>query len=376
MHIFKEGKKLRLGYTTGSCATAAATASLLMLFKQEYQDKVLISLPEGQKVVFNIEDAEFTKDWATCSVVKDAGDDPDVTDGIKIFAHCTFTDKKEGISLKGGEGVGLVQGKGLALSVGEVAINPVPRKMILENLEAISKAQDYEGGIEVEISAPGGEEIAQKTFNPRLGIVGGISILGTTGIVEPMSEKALIDTICLLIDRQSLVNAENIIISPGNYGKNFARDRLGIESDDTIKFSNFLGECLDYLAYKKFKNVLLVGHLGKMIKVAGGIMNTHSSVADCRMEIIAAHAACAGAKSEAVQAIMDCRTTDEAMAILEDKGLEKELYARVLEKILFHLNYRLKNSLNIELIVFLQDRIIMQSSGAEALVKKISGRGL
>lgn len=369
--VVKGGKALRLGYTTGSCATAAAAAAARMLLTQKAVEQSLIVLPGGREVVFSLEDVEFSSETASCSVIKDAGDDPDATDGMKIFAACSALPR--GFELAGGEGVGVVTAGGLAVPQGEAAINPVPRKMILANLEKICAELGYQGGLRVVVSAPGGEDVARKTFNPRLGISGGISILGTTGIVEPMSRRAIVDTVKLLIDKQQLVDPENILITPGNYGRDFIGAGLGLDSGRAVKFSNFLGECLDYLVYKEFKNILLVGHLGKLVKVAGGVMDTHSAVADCRMEIFTAHAACAGASRATAQAVLDSKTAEEAVAVLRGAGLEGAVFAGLLEKIMFHLRYRLKDGPRIEVIVFSEGETVMTSAGAGTLARKFTG---
>lgn len=364
----KGGKALRRGYTTGSCATAAAAAAAEMLLSGQGVQRVSITLPDGTWMTFVPEDIELDAESASCAIVKDAGDDPDVTDGMKIFARCHRT--AEGIVLAGGEGVGTVTADGLSVPKGEAAINPTPRRMISENLKRICAAHGYTSGLRVEISAPGGDKIALRTFNPRLGIVGGISILGTTGIVEPMSKQALIDTNKLLIDKQKIVDPEAILITPGNFGKHFLNDVLGLDGDRAVKFSNFLGECLDYVAYRQFKKILLVGHLGKMVKVAGGIMDTHSSIADCRMEIFSAHAACVGADSETACTLMACKTVEEALEVLHRTGLAEAVLENILGRILFHLWYRLReHNPQIEVIVFSGDKLLMQSPGAETLVQ-------
>lgn len=395
-YVVKGGRQLRLGYTTGSCATAAATAAAVMLFSQKPLEHTLITLPQGEQVAFSLEQVSFTSHRAMCAVIKDAGDDPDVTDGMRITAVCEKMDTESGgkIVIEGGEGIGRVTMDGLPMPKGEAAINPVPRKMIASNVAAVCREFGYTGGLRITLSAPEGEERALKTFNPRLGIVGGISILGTTGIVEPMSEKAMVDTVKLLLDKQKLLDSETVVIAPGNYGRSFVTDRLGIDNGRVVAYANFLGECLDYIAYKKFQRILLVGHFGKLVKVAGGIMQTHSSVADCRMEIITAHAACAGAQRESAEQLMQCPTTDAAVALLEGAGLDRAVYASLLDKTMFHLGERLKRGTHaaelpedkkkpssstqsenshkppvIEVVVFSGDTVILQSEGAEALIR-------
>lgn len=369
--IVKNGKELKCGYTTGSCATAAAVAAAKMLLLQQVTTDITIKLPGGEAVTFTIEDATYTKDMASCSVIKDAGDDPDVTDGIKIVATCSCT--QSGINVTGGKGIGIATTKGLSFDVGEYAINPVPKKMIIENVTLLCETLCYENGIDIMLSVPNGEEIAKKTFNARLGIKGGISILGTTGIVEPMSEKALVDTIKLLVDKSRLNDSENILISPGNYGREYCKCHLKIDIDKGIKCSNFIGEALDYITYKGFKKALLVGHVGKLVKLSGGVMNTHSNMADCRMELIAIHAVLAGASRQTAEEIMQCLTTDQAIEILEQEKLTESTFKRIVDRIKFHIDYRTKGEVQVEVIIFSQDKVLIQSDNADSFIGLFGG---
>lgn len=366
--VVKNGKELRFGYTTGSCATAATVAACRMLLLQVPVDSVVITLPSGKKVSFDIKNIQISMTKVVCSVVKDAGDDPDVTDGIEIFAECEFAEKN--ITLKGGVGVGTVTTKGLRLEIGEPAINPIPRKMIVANVENVCREFDYKDGFNITIFVPEGVTIAKKTFNPRIGIVGGISILGTTGIVEPMSEKALIDTIKLLIDKQKVVNSNSILISPGNYGKDFCMNTLNLDIDNAVKCSNYIGETLDYIKYKEFKQILLVGHIGKLVKLAGGIMNTHSKVADCRMEILASHAAINGARQNDVKRLFECLTTDEAIDYLDKIKICNIVLKSILDKVIFHLNYRLAGKVEAGVVIFTdRSQKVYKSDNAQKLIK-------
>lgn len=370
-YTVKSGKKLRFGYTTGSCATAASAAAAEILLGGENIRAVTITLPSGETAVFDIEIIEKKRQRVVCAVTKDGGDDPDVTHGARILAAVTKNDNgNKEIVLKGGSGVGTVTAKGLQCAVGEAAINPVPRKMIRENVEAIMDRHRYKEGLEIEISVPGGEDIAKHTYNPRLGIVGGISILGTSGIVDPMSEKALVDTIKIVVDRQHADDPEHILISPGNYGRDFCREDLQLDIEKSVPVSNYIGEALDYIRYKGFKKILFAGHTGKLIKIAAGIMNTHSSYADGRMEVIGVHSAMAGADAETIKKIMNCITTDEAFDLIKEKPYYEAVKASILDKVLCHLNYRLKGDAEIQVIMFTSDRShIMKSDGADQLIE-------
>lgn len=365
----KNGKALRFGYTTGSCATAAAAAATEMLLSGSRVERADITLPSGEKAVFAIEDIDMREDAVTCSVTKDGGDDPDATHGAKIFAK--VKKREADILLIGGRGVGLVTAKGLQCKVGEPAINPVPRKMIRENARRILQSYSADCGLEITISVPDGAEIAQKTYNPRLGIVDGISILGTTGIVDPMSEKALVDTIKAVVDKQYAEDSENILISPGNYGREFCQEYLQLDIQRSVPVSNYIGEALDYIRYKGFKRILFVGHTGKLIKIAAGVMNTHSSYADCRMEVIGVHSAICGADPQTVGQIMNCVTTDEAFDLIKDMSYYEAVKNRILEKVLYHLRFRLKGAAEIEIVMFTSDKDhIIKSPGADDMAMR------
>ena len=357
-----------MGYTTGTTATVAAAAAAKMLLTGEAIQEARVSLPQGDEAMLEVKSCRIHDDACTAVVLKDGGDDPDITHGTEINATIRLI--SDGIEIKGGEGVGTVTTEGMRCAKGEAAINPVPRKMIRENLNNLATELEYEGGFSVTISVPQGEDLAKQTYNPRLGIVGGISILGTTGIVWPMSEKALIDTIKVELDRKYADNPEYVIISPGNYGQDYCQNNLGIDINDAVKISNFLGDSLDYIAYKGFKKVLLVGHTGKLVKVAGGIMNTHSSYGDCRMEIISAYSALLGADSETVDNILNCVTTDQAMDIIKEKEYYSSLKKKLAERVKYHLDFRLKGKTEIEFIMFTTDKMhTMESSNFKTFLE-------
>lgn len=366
-YIVKGQEKLRWGYTTGSCATAATKAATWMLLAEEDIDEVKISTPKGISLRLEVYDTCRKVDSISCAIIKDAGDDPDVTHGMKIYAKVAKTE--EGIHIDGGIGIGRVMQKGLKCAVGEAAINPVPRKMIEEAIKDVCKQLGYKGGIDVLIYAPEGEEISKKTYNSRLGIIGGISILGTSGIVEPMSESALIETIRMELKVRQARKLENVLISPGNYGRDFALQELGIDLEESIKYSNYLGETLDYITYLGFKKVLLVGHIGKLVKVAAGIMNTHSKYADGRMEVIAVHTALRGYSSKIVKEIMESKTTDGALQIIEDLPDYEEIIISIINKIQEHIDFRVKNKVQVELILFGEKGVVGTSRGAKALIQ-------
>lgn len=366
--VIREGRELRTGYTTGSCAAAASKAAALMLLTGEVHPEVTLTTPSGVMLTLSAEDIRREDDRVSCCIVKDGGDDPDVTTGLRIYSEVTRTES--GFSVDGGQGVGRVTQPGLACSPGEAAINPVPRKMIAGALREAAQTCGYTGGLSARISVPGGEDTAKKTFNPRLGIVGGISILGTTGIVEPMSEKALVDTIRVEIDSKTAGGQKDLLICPGNYGRDYALSAYGFDLEAGVKCSNYIGEALDYAVYKKVERILLIGHAGKLVKLAGSIMNTHSRTADCRREIFAAHSALAGASREQVGMIMESVTTDEIDDLLMKWKLSDAVWESIMKKIMEALAHRTGEGCHAEVVVFTKNGA-RESAGAEEYRKRI-----
>ena len=310
----RDGKKLRLGYTTGSCAAAAAKAAAWMLLSGSKKESIRLLTPKGMELALAVENIHLSPDCVRCAIRKDSGDDPDITRDTLIYAEVRKTETV-GIVIDGGQGVGRVTKPGLDQPVGAAAINSVPRRMIQENVEEVCGLFGYTGGLYVMISAPDGETLAKKTFNPRLGIEGGISILGTTGIVEPMSEQALLDTIHVELRQRRENGADYILLAPGNYGADYIRDFIGLDPKTAVLTSNFIGDSLEFCKEFGFHGALLIGHIGKFVKLAGGMWNTHSKFGDCRMEIIASHSAALGLRAERTEEILHCATCDDALRI-------------------------------------------------------------
>ena len=373
-YVYKNHKKLRYGYTTGSCAAAASKAAAAMLLSGKESSYVELHTPKGIDLRLEVLDISREDNAVSCAIQKDGGDDPDVTNGILIYAKVSREPADEAqIIIDGGIGVGRVTKPGLEQPVGAAAINKVPRQMIRENLEAVCEQSHYHGKLSVVISIPAGVELAAKTFNPRLGIVGGISVLGTSGIVEPMSEQALIDTIRVEM-RQKLANGmEYLLVVPGNYGIDFL-DQYGhgLQLEDAVKCSNFVGEALDAAVEFGAKGVLLVGHIGKFVKLAGGIMNTHSHNADARMELLTVHAALLGAPVELLQKMMECVTTEDALKYLKEADLMEPVMERIMGKMEFYVNQRAQHQLELGVITFSNVfGILGQTKNVPDLVKKI-----
>ncbi|MBE6012804.1 MAG: cobalamin biosynthesis protein CbiD [Lachnospiraceae bacterium] len=366
-YITKGRKKLRCGYTTGTCATIAAKASALMLLSQNTASKADIMTPKGLKVEAMLHDIILNEEKASCAVEKDSGDDIDATRGMLIYAEVSFRDDGE-IIVDGGKGIGRVTRRGLQQNVGEAAINKVPMQMIEEAVLKVCKEYHYTDGLNVIISAPMGEEIAKKTFNANLGIEGGISILGTTGIVEPQSLQALVDTIEAEIKMISAEHRKDIIITPGNYGEDFLKSYPFAEKIPQIKCANFIGETIDFLLNYGFENVLLVGHIGKFVKLSANMLNTHSMYGDGRAEIITAHAGVSGADKEILIRLMNSVTTDEAIEILDEVHLRDRVMASLMEKIEHNIK-RKAEGLNIEIMIYSnQWGILAKSSGLDRLM--------
>ena len=370
---------MRYGFTTGSCAAAAAAAACYMLLTGRKKEEMTILTPKGISYTAKLVDISINERSAACAIVKDGGDDPDITTGAHIVAEAAFlqkespqkdkTDAGQQIIIRGGKGVGRVTKPGLDQPVGEAAINHVPREMIEKEVRRICALCDYNGKLQVTISVPEGEEIAQKTFNPRLGITGGISILGTSGIVEPMSSQALLDTIQVELRQKKAMGQQMIAVTPGNYGLDFMKEAFAYDLDKSVKCSNFIGNTIDMAAETGFCGMLLTGHIGKLVKVSGGIMNTHSKEGDCRMELLAAAALKSGGSKTQALEILEAVTTEEGIRILQEGGNLQKTMQILMDKIMFYLQKRAAGRLQIECMMYANGYgLLAESSGAEAML--------
>ena len=370
--VYKNQTTLKRGYTTGSCAAAAAQAATLLLLTGQLPEVIELHTPKGIDLFLHPEQAGFDGTVARCCIRKDSGDDPDVTNGICIYAD--VQKQAQEIVILGGDGVGVVTRPGLSVPVGQPAINPGPRAQITAAITTAAQQAEYTGGLQITISAENGAQIAKQTYNDHLGIVGGISILGTSGIVEPMSEAALMDTTHLELDSLYAAGARKVLICPGNYGADFARDQLGLDLDQAVKCSNFIGDALDYAAWKGFQQIFLVGHAGKLVKIAAGVMNTHSSVADGRQEIFTAHAALCGAPHDTLQALMQSVTIDACLEVLDQVNLRDPVLERIGKAIDERLHYRLRGKAEIGYLMFTnQSGVLAQSKNAVKLCEEFRG---
>ena len=344
------GKRLRCGYTTGTCAALAALGAARLLLTGKAPVAETVRTPAGPDVTVPILSPVLEAGRASCAVRKDGGDDIDATDGALI---CAAVEKAPaGVTIDGGAGVGRVTAPGLDQPVGAAAINSTPRRMIEEALQGLAAELGYSGGFTVTVSVPGGAELAQKTFNPQLGIVGGISILGTSGFVEPQSLRALLDSLAVEVRFQAASGVRDLILTPGNYGQHFLARFPGLAAMPQVKCANFIGDTLDLCLDHGIRTVLLVGHLGKMVKLAGGIFNTHSRVADCRTELFAAHAALLGADQPTVARLMAAATSDACIEILDEAGLREPVLQSLTAAAQAHLRRRAGDTMRVGLISF------------------------
>ena len=366
-YIYSGTKKLRCGYTTGSCATAASKAAAESILTGKAVNCVEILTPNNKSLRLTIERCILSNKSAFCTVIKDSGDDPDITNGIEICAEVSLTEN--GVEICGGDGVGTVTKAGLDQPVGASAINSVPRKMIADALKDVSEMNEYKGGFRVVISVPNGEEIATKTFNPRIGIVGGISIIGTTGIVEPMSNSALVETIRTEANIRRAEGRNTLILTVGNYSEKFISENRSQLSDQCVMCSNFIGDAIDIGISLGFENILIIGHIGKMVKIGSGIMNTHSSFADGRIETLIACGALAGVDSSILRSINECITVDAALDILYENGTAEPVLDILTERIHNYLQFRTKGNAKVGAIIFsYKNDMILKTKFAEDIL--------
>ena len=370
-------KELRKGFTTGSCGAAAAKAALYMLLTGSVKDEIEIITPGGAVFRTEVKDIFREGNRVRCAVVKDGGDDPDVTTGLHVTAEVRAEERGDGaleIQIEGGPGVGRVTLPGLDQPVGNAAINRVPRQMIEKELTEVAELLDFRGRIRVILSVPGGEEAAERTFNPRLGIEGGISILGTTGIVEPMSTRAILDTIRVELNQRKALGDRIAAVSPGNYGLNFMKETYGYDLNRSVKCSNYVGDTVDMVREMGFRGMLLTGHIGKLIKVSGGIRNTHSKEGDARMELLAAGVIRAGGSTDTLRGILNCRVTEEALGIIQGESpelLRKSMDA-VMDRILYYLRKRAGEELPVECILYSNEfGLLAASPGAMDMLEEL-----
>lgn len=370
-YVYRGKEKLRCGYTTGSCAASAAKAAAEMLITGEKATCVSLDTPKGIRLNLDVFEPLVEENYAECAIKKDSGDDPDITNGILVFVRVSYIPC--GVEITGGKGIGVVTKAGLDQPVGEFAINSVPRKMIADAVKEIAEKYDYHGGFRVEISVPNGEEIAKKTYNPRMGIEGGISIIGTSGIVEPMSNSALIDTIRVESKMRRAEGYRNLLLTLGNYSESFVQNTMPFALEKSVKCSNFIGEAIDIALETGFERVLIIGHIGKLVKLGAGIMNTHSAQADGRMDVLVTCGVLAGADIGSLEKIPECATVDAALDILKEGGYMEKTLEILAKRAEYYLNAKVKNEIEIGAVMFSDKHgITVKTSFADKLIDLIS----
>lgn len=381
-YVYIDGKKYKRGYTTGSCATGAAKAAVHMLLIKSKREKVNIDTPKGIPLSLKVENINIQQDYVQCSVKKDGGDDIDATHGMDIYARAESieidTVYSESIIICGGIGVGTVTKKGLSVEVGKPAINPTPMKMIKSEIKKvigndIEKVLGKNKALKITIFAPQGEEIAKKTFNPRIGIVGGISIIGTTGIVEPMSDEGWKKSLSIELQMKKEQGLDKIILVPGNHGEQFIKKNLSLDIKYVVRTSNFIGYMIKEAQRIGYKKILMAGHIGKFIKVSAGIFNTHSKVADARNEILISNLALMRMPYEILEKVNSCLTSEEAIEIINENGYEEVfniISNKCKERVIQHLNEDTRE-IDVEVMIFSMDKTLLgKSDNADLLVEE------
>ena len=364
--VFRGGKMLRCGYTTGSCAAAASKAAAEMLLSGNMIASVGLLTPKGITLTLDVLEAVIGEDFASCAIKKDSGDDPDITNGILVYARVERAER--GTAIKGGEGIGRVTKPGLDQPVGEYAINSVPRRMIADAVNEVASVYGYKGGFSVTVSIPGGEELAKRTYS----IEGGISVIGTSGMIEPMSNAALVDTIRTEVKMRKAEGHENLFFTLGNYSENFITRTMPFDIDKSVKCSNFIGEAVDAALEHGFRGILIIGHIGKLVKLGAGIMNTHSAQADGRMDVLVTCGVLAGADIGTLRRLPECATVDAALDILDAAGYMEKTLDILAERAGYYLNAKVKGTANIAALMFSDKHdILVKTAGTDELLKTI-----
>jgi cobalt-precorrin-5B (C1)-methyltransferase len=346
---------LRYGTTTGACASAAAKAAVLAILDKPV-DRIGVPSPIGVRFeIFVKESRKLSDDAGTATVVKDAGDDIDVTDKLEISATVKLTDDEK-VTIKVGKGIGVVTKPGLPVSIGESAVNPMPRRMIEESVKEVLPPSK---GAEVTLNIPEGEKVAKKTLNAKLGVVGGLSVLGTTGFVKPLSMEACRRSLVPQIDVALSCGYERVFFVPGNIGERITKQLFKPPEDAIVQTGDFMGYMFDKAVEKGVKEIVLLGHPGKLVKLAAGIFNTHHKVADARNEVVAAYAGAVGADSSLLNKILQSNTTEEAISLLKQANLVQKTFDRIAEKVNSRVSERVANKIKISVIMVSLDGIVL-----------------
>jgi len=343
--------KLRTGFTTGTCATASSKAAALAIINQKTISSVDVLLPKRDRINIKINSCEFTKNNARCSVIKDGGDDPDVTHGAEIFVDLSLTNNVGTVEIDGGNGVGRVTKPGLGLEIDSAAINPTPKKMILENIQEVADEILKENGIKIIISVPKGKELATKTDNPRIGILNGISILGTSGIVIPYSTASFAAAIRLQIDVVSSMNDEEVVLTTGGRSEDFAREIIKLPDHSFIQMGDFSGYTIQQCAKKSLKKAYVAGFIGKLAKMAAGVKQTHVKGGKVDMKFLSELAKRCNADSETIRKILGANTARNVQEIIMEDGVNG-FFDEITKEVCNQMRQHSEEKIPVEVILF------------------------
>ena len=344
-------QKLRKGFTTGTCAAASAKAGILSIIKQQKVEEVSVTLPKGDFIKIKIENSEFSDNSARCSVIKDGGDDPDVTHGAEIIVDVSLSENVGQIEITGGEGVGMVTKPGLGLEINKPAINPVPKQMINTNLNEVAKEILSKNGIKVVISVPKGKELALKTDNPRLGIVGGISILGTSGIVIPYSTASFAASIRQNLDVSLALGNDTVVLTTGGRSEEFSKALVDLPEHCFVKMGDFSGYTIQQCAKKGIKKAYVVGFIGKLSKMAMGVKQTHVKGSKIDMSFLADIAKDCGANEVLIEQIKKANTARHVQEIIQENKLN-DFFIKICSKVYDHMTEYSENKVRLEIVLY------------------------
>ena len=344
-------KKLKTGFTTGTSATAAAKAALLSIIKQTTFEDVDVTLPKGSLIKIPIHLCKFQKTKARCSVIKDGGDDPDVTHGAEIIVDLHLTDKKNDIEIDGGEGVGIVTKPGLGLEINKAAINPVPKKMIKENLTEAAGKLLLEKGIKIIISVPKGRELGPKTDNPRIGILNGISILGTSGIVIPFSTASYAASIRQNLDVAIAMGNDTVVLTTGGRSEDFAKKIIDLPDHCFVQMGDFSGYTIQQCSKKDIKKAYVVGFIGKLAKMAAGVKQTHVKGSKVDMKFLSDLAQNCEANKSIIEKILRANTARHVSEIIKESEITG-FFEQICDKTHMQMKKHSDGKISLEVILF------------------------
>jgi cobalt-precorrin-5B (C1)-methyltransferase len=344
-------EKLRTGFTTGTASAASSKAAILAIINQKKIDSVEVILPKGDSIPIKIQSCKFEEEKSTCSVIKDGGDDPDVTHGAEIIVNVSLTSNTNQIEIDGGDGVGVVTKPGLGLEINKPAINPVPKKMIIENVSKVAKNILKKNGIKIIISVPKGKELALKTDNPRLGIVGGISILGTSGIVIPYSTASFAASVRQNLDVSLAMGNDTVVLTTGGRSEEFAKKIVELPEHSFVQMGDFAGYTIQQCAKKEIKKAFVAGFIGKLAKMAAGVKQTHVKGSKVDTNFLAELAKSCGANEKTIDQIRNANTARHVQDIVLENKV-KGFFDKVCSEVYKHMRKHSDEKVPIDVILF------------------------